>query len=63
MTEPAICGAEPWRGDGSICCELPAYHRGIHNAGGMTFRRIKPGTSAASGRSPSPRPKETPWTP
>ncbi len=47
-SEPDICGARPYQGDGTLWCELAPLHKGLHESQGYTFYRIRPGTSPRS---------------
>lgn len=37
-----ICGARPRRGDGTLWCERPAGHAGLHHGDGMSFSARNP---------------------
>jgi len=42
------CDAIPLGGDGSLVCDLPPKHCGLHEGDGYQFRRVKPGSSPRS---------------
>lgn len=45
-----LCGAIPRGGDGTLLCDKPAFHPGLHKGNGVLFRMVEPKTTARSKR-------------